>query len=154
MANSTISRCVDTSADTRPRRPDKGLFLHPNGTYCGKVNGTNFHFGRDPDDAAARFLHDRPYLKRGEAPPPMDGQSEGYVSVDELVNRFLEKKDRDLRAGDIGARMFACRAGAAKLVTPAAFSARCCSSVRPTASLQNSSGLALTQTFITPGTGI
>jgi transposase InsO family protein len=39
-------------------------------------------------------------------------------------------------------------------VAPAVYGARCCSSVRPTASLQNSSGIPLTQTFITPGTGI
>jgi transposase InsO family protein len=37
--------------------------------------------------------------------------------------------------------------------TPAAFAARCCSSVRPTASLQNSSGLT-PLTFIESGTGI
>jgi putative transposase len=43
-------------------------------------------------------------------------------------------------------------------LAPAAYGARCCSSVRasaePQPSLQNSSGNPLTQTFITPGTGI
>jgi transposase InsO family protein len=39
-------------------------------------------------------------------------------------------------------------------VAPAEYAARCCSSVRATPSLQNSSGVTLTQTFITPGTGI
>jgi len=39
-------------------------------------------------------------------------------------------------------------------LAPADFAARCCSSVRATPSLQNSSGLTLTQTSITPGTRI
>lgn len=48
--------------------------------------------------------------------------------------------------------------GALGYVAPAAYGARCCSSVRasaePQPSLQNSSGNPLTQTFITPGTGV
>jgi integrase len=97
-----------TKSTTAEKLP-KGLWQHRNGQYAAKIKGDHRYFGTDRARAIRRFEHERPYLRRGEAPPPLPGEEpdpETYVSIDRLVNEFLAHKAAKVEAGDLGRQMF------------------------------------------------
>lgn len=83
--------------------PDFPLYQHPSGQWCKKLKGRAYYFGSwrsDPQgtDAHTRYIHELPYLLRGEDPPPMDG--EGYT-VRDVVDLWVGRKKERIEAGKL-----------------------------------------------------
>jgi hypothetical protein len=129
LNQSTTRTAKRRAKDTRPKRPTKGIWLHSNGSYCSKINGLFHYFGRDPDEAVALYVREKPYLKQGEAPPDDGG---GNATVDALLNLFLAKMDRDRQSGELGDRMFQSYMDAARDVKKVFGADRRVDDLRPT----------------------
>ncbi len=84
--------------------PEFPLYAHAAGVWAKRIRGKVHYFGpwSDPDQALDRYLHDRDHLHAGQVPPPeQDG-----VTLDELVNRFLEAQLTKLDIGEISRRQY------------------------------------------------
>ncbi|HQL74650.1 MAG TPA: tyrosine-type recombinase/integrase, partial [Phycisphaerae bacterium] len=85
--------------------PDFPLYAHAAGVWAKRIRGREHYFGpwSDPDAALRRYLDQRDYLHAGAPPPAADG-----VSLDELVNRFLEHVLARVERSEVSRHQFNC----------------------------------------------
>jgi integrase len=97
--------------DSRPAkpRPDFPLFAHRSGQWCKKIRGRACYFGSwrsDPTGQQALVVYEAeaPYLERGEDPP---ANAAGVaITLQQLVNLFLEAKEEKVDAGELAPLTF------------------------------------------------
>src|SRR5436190_13743089 len=82
--------------------PDFPLFAHAAGVWAKKIRGKLHYFGpwSDPDGALARYLAEKDDLHAGRKPRP----EPGAVTVKDLANLFLNRKQALLDAGELSSR--------------------------------------------------
>lgn len=97
----------DSSLGCRGRQPEKPfpefpLTAHRNGQWCRKIRGKVYFFGVWAEPMAALEKHNAeyPYLKAGV---PVPGKFEG-PTVKELIDNFLNHKQKEANAGIISSR--------------------------------------------------
>lgn len=100
---------------TKPERPypEFPLFPHATKRWAKKIKGRLHYFGRwdDWQGSLENYQYQMPYLLRGQTPPPKD---QAALTVGELVNLFLEDRERSVKTGEITSRTWKdyCRIGA------------------------------------------
>ncbi len=107
--------------------PEYPLYAHAGGVWAKQIRGREYYFGpwSDPDGALERYLKQRDFLHAGVAPPlSCDG-----LTVDELVNRFLDYKLSQVELGEVSRYQYNCYRCDAKLVL------NCLGRTRPAATL-------------------
>jgi len=99
MAHSTTSK--------KPEKPyeDFPLFPHATNRWAKKIKGRLHYFGpwNDWQGALERYQYQVHYLQQGKTPPP---QNVSALTVDGLVNGFLEHREAKLNAGDLSKLTF------------------------------------------------
>ncbi len=82
--------------------PDYPLTVAPSGIWCKKVRGKTRYFGslRDPDAALKNWLEEKDYLLAGQTPPKFTSG----VTVEKLLDDFLEKCDKRIEAGKMASK--------------------------------------------------
>ena len=97
----TASHCSE-----KPEKPYEGfpLFAHSRGYWCKKFRGKQYNCGpwADPTAALARWHEIRNELEVGNELPAKKGQ----LTVDYLVNAFLDSKHAQLQRGDLSPKTF------------------------------------------------
>jgi len=80
------------------------LFAATNGQWCKKYKGKRYQCGpwADPTAALARWHEIRNELEVGNELPAKKGQ----LTVDYLVNAFLDSKNAQLQRGDLSPKTF------------------------------------------------
>ncbi len=95
------------SAGVKPDKPyaDYPLFPHATKRWAKKIKGRLHYFGRwdDWQGALDAYQYAIPYLIRGQTPPP---KNEEALSVDHLVNGYLEHQDNRVATGELTKRSF------------------------------------------------
>lgn len=93
---------------TKPDKPYKDfpLTAHPAGVWVKKIKGKLYTFGgwADPDGALAKYRHQVDALQAGREPDPMP--SDGQLTMLDLVNEFLESKEKLVESGDLSKGMW------------------------------------------------
>ncbi len=84
--------------------PEFPLFAHAAGVWAKKVRGRLIYFGpwSDPDGALAKYLEQKDALHAGRK--PREEPAAGGITVKELCNRFLSRKQELVDAGEITRR--------------------------------------------------
>ncbi len=102
MAKSNASRRGDKP---RKPRPDFPLTANGNGQWSKKIRGRVFYFGPwdDPEGAVSRYLDVRDDLQAGRTPR---ARQDDRLTVVELCDRFLSRKQDKQQAGEIVLRHF------------------------------------------------
>lgn len=92
----------------KPQKPYKDfpLTAHPAGVWVKKIKGKLHTFGgwSDPDGALAKYRHQVDALQAGREPDPMP--SDGQLTMLDLVNEFLESKEKMVESGDLSKAMW------------------------------------------------
>ena len=95
-----------TKCTQKPAKPYDGypLFAHSRGYWCKKFRGKQYNCGpwADPAAALARWHEIRNELEVGNELPAKKGQ----LTVDYLVNAFLDSKNAQLQRGDLSPKTF------------------------------------------------
>lgn len=102
MATLPSERMGDKSSRRNKPYPDFPLTLHPSGQWCKKVRRRIHYFGRDPDEALAKWLRQRDYLLSGRRPP----HDYTGLTVRDLMNHFLTERQHRVDAGELKKRTF------------------------------------------------
>jgi integrase len=91
----------------KPERPEKPypdfpLFPHAAGVWAKKIRGKLHYFGpwNDPQGALAKYLAEKDALHAGKKPRP----EPGALTVKELANHFLNRKQALVDAGELSIR--------------------------------------------------
>jgi integrase len=105
LVKSNDSSPARKSKPAKPAKPheDFPLFPHATGRWCKKVRGKLHYFGRwdDPDKALELWLVQKDDLLAGRTPRTI--ATEG-MTVDEMVNRFLDAKRHQVDTCELSAR--------------------------------------------------
>jgi integrase len=89
----------------RTKKADKfPLNLHATGQWTKKVRGRARYFGTNKDEALTEYVRQRPYLERGEEPPP---KVQDALTVRRLVNVFLHARRRKVDSGELSLQQWA-----------------------------------------------
>jgi integrase len=93
-----------STAPVKPAKPYAGfpLFPHAAGVWAKKIRGKLVYFGpwADPDAALAKYLAEKDALHAGRKPRP----DAGALTVKELANAFLSRKQALVTNGELSAR--------------------------------------------------
>jgi integrase len=97
----------NSTPSAKPSKPyaEFPLTAHPAGYWCKKIRGKLHYFGpwSDPDAALARYLEQKEALHAGRTP-----RAElGALTVKDLANAFLNRKQALLDAGELSPRTWA-----------------------------------------------
>lgn len=86
--------------------PEFPLYAHASKRWAKKIKGRTHFFGHWNDWKAAleRFQYENDYLQQGRTPPP---QNQTALTVDELVNSFLEHRETMMKEGGLSPRTWA-----------------------------------------------
>jgi integrase len=91
-------------APAKPAKPYPGypLTAHPSGRWCKKIRGKLHYFGKwnDPDGALNKYLAEKDALHAGRKPR----EDTGALTVKELVNAFLSRKQALVESGELSPR--------------------------------------------------
>ncbi len=75
------------------------LRWHPRGGWCKKIRGRVYYYGRvTPDEAQAKYQHERVHRERGEVPPAYETDA---FTLLELCNEFLAAKKTRVESGEL-----------------------------------------------------
>lgn len=89
----------------KPEKPYKDFPLFPHATkrWAKKIKGRLHYFGHWNDWQAAleRFQYENDYLQAGKTPPPRNVEA---LTVEDLVNEFLEKREAKVLSGEMAKR--------------------------------------------------
>ena len=82
--------------------PDFPLYPHPTGYWAKKIRGKLHYFGpwEDPDGALTQYLENKDDLHAGRTPRA----AQDALTVKDAVNAFLNSKDAQVKAGELGQR--------------------------------------------------
>lgn len=89
------------STKPRPKSEDFPLWQRKDGRWCRKIRGRVHYFGYDKEAARDEWLRVKDYLLAGREPPPKDAPE--AVTLEVLVNEYLNSKAADVRAGEFAA---------------------------------------------------
>ena len=96
---------IGTSVPGKPSKPypDFPLYAHNSKRWAKKIKGRTHFFGHWNDWKAAleRFQYENDYLQAGKTPPP---KNVGALTVEDLVNGFLENRDAKVLSGEMAQR--------------------------------------------------
>jgi len=101
------NRCLElTPANIgKPEKPYKDFPLFPHATkrWAKKIKGRLHYFGpwADWKGALERFQYENDYLQAGKTPPPRNVDA---LTVDDLVNGFLENRESKVLSGEMAQR--------------------------------------------------
>jgi len=105
-----VTHSTGSQAAGKVKKPHKDfpLFPHRTNRWCKKIRGEFHYFGKVSDDtrgerALALWLDQKDDLLAGRKPPKDDS---GKLTVRELVNKFLDEKERLRGTGEITRRTF------------------------------------------------
>jgi integrase len=93
---------------TKPKWPYRSsherLFAAGNGQWAKKINGVRRYFGpwKDPKAALERYRIESPAYYEGDQPAAPVGE----LTVNALVNKFLDAKATKVRDGELSGRMY------------------------------------------------
>jgi len=88
---------------TRKGKDKFPLWLHPSGQWCKKHKGQFYYFGNDQADAEKRYRAEWDDILAGRPSRPKPGA----LTVAELANQFLARKQDKVDAGELAARTWA-----------------------------------------------
>ena len=96
---------IGTSVPGKPSKPypDFPLYAHNSKRWAKKIKGRTHFFGHwnDWKSALERFQYENDYLQAGKTPPP---KNVGALTVEDLVNGFLENRDAKVLSGEMAQR--------------------------------------------------
>jgi len=105
-----VTHATGSRAAVKAKKPHKDfpLFPHRSNRWCKKIKGEFHYFGKVSDDtrgerALALWLEQKDDLLAGRKPSKDDA---GKLTVRELVNKFLDEKERLRATGEITGRTF------------------------------------------------
>ena len=93
MSNSTAKRKSDQ---------DFPLWQRKDGRWCRKIRGRVHYFGTDREAALDEWLRVKDYVLAGREPPAKDAPD--ALTMEFLVNAYLNSKAADVRAGEFTAK--------------------------------------------------
>jgi integrase len=91
------NRC--TTGSVSVRIASMKLTLHRSGQLCCKIAGKFYYLGRDPEEAERRYHEIKAASLRGEEPKA----DPAGMTVAHVLNRFLTRKLKEVKAGSITA---------------------------------------------------
>ncbi len=104
MAKSNSTRGKHSAKPQKPPKPreDFPLFPHDNGLWCRKIKGTHRYFGSWADDpkgeaALLKYTDEKDDWYAGRVPR----SAKGLLTVEQLCNVFLQRKEQQADSGDI-----------------------------------------------------
>ena len=93
---------AEQAEEYKAANADFPLRWHPRGGWCKKICGRVTYWGQvTPDEALAKYLHERDYLENGETPPAYDSDA---IKIKELCNEFLASKEAKVESGELTQR--------------------------------------------------
>ena len=100
---------VSQSTRKKPKKPrrDYPLYAHPSGQWAKTINGRKHYFGAWDDPQAAERLYDqqKEALRQNRKPRPKVIVG-GFVTLSDLLNKYLESQQQRLDEGEIATSTF------------------------------------------------